>query len=180
MQPQQPAYPFYTRFGDHAEDTQFAAWISDSVVIRVNRPLLYSHDARIDANQQRHVSEKPQLESYDKHALVDVLVTRDEFMAAYNDAEAFIQAAAREFLPAKAIDYITRAQSEEIVRLLNHPAFNRAAKSKWLLRINRLTKQDADAAIKVLTDTRAMFDGPDLVGEYKVSGEVILIPSVAA
>lgn len=171
----QPAYPFYTRFGKEDYNTQFAAWISDEVVIRVVKPQPWNEDGGVECRRKRFKGEMPNFNGDN-----DVLVTRDEFMAAYNAAEAFLQAAAREFLPVTAPALITSAQAEEITQRLNHPAFDRRAKTKWLLGINKMTHADAQKAIAIINDTRAMFDQVEPVGTYAVKGEAYRVTQSAA
>jgi hypothetical protein len=165
MTPNQPAYPFYTRYGIG----NFYGYLNPQVKVYVSTP--ESYYPRTEVRWDRCVSEfdGPRFEKDGR--VWEELVTRDEFMAAYNNAESFAQAAARDFLPTAPIEYATGAQTAEIKLLLNHPAFNRAAKTKWLLRITRLTEAEAGATIKVLTDTRAMFDGLDC-DQYGVVAEV--------
>ena len=166
MNIQTPAYPFYTRYGS----LSYKAYISDDVLLRVIKPDLYSNQAEIDWTRTRHSSEQPDFT--DRGGYCDVLIDRAEFMAAYVSTETFMQAAAREFLPVVPVRYLTHAQGAEISCLLNHPAFSRAEKTKWLLRLNRLTYSDASVAIQVLNDARHLFDQPGrTVGEYAVVGE---------
>lgn len=51
--------------------------------------------------------------------------------------------------------YATTAQKQELVRLCGHKAVTRPEKTKVLLQINRLTEQEAGAAIDTLTQAIA-------------------------
>ena len=64
--------------------------------------------------------------------------------------------------------------------LLNHPAFDRRVKAKMLLKVTRMSRAQAQATIQALTDTRAIFDQPDQVGEYQMVAEVFHINQKAA
>ena len=102
----QPAYPFYTRYAD---GDQYTAYFSDTVLCEVTAPASYYPEARIDWRRtKRAANHGPRLVPDELSKYVDTFVTRDEFMVAYKAADEFLQAAAREFLPAKAIDYATK------------------------------------------------------------------------
>ena len=159
-------YPYFTRYGE----ISYKAYISDSVLLEVNKPDDTWNKASIDWTRERYTCENPRF-AVSGEREHDVLITRDEFMAAYKAADEFLQAAAQEFLPAKAIDYATKEQKDEITRLLSHPAFDKRVKSRMLLKTPGMTFNAARVAIVALTDTRTVFDQVDYTSEYKVIGE---------
>lgn len=166
MTSQQPAYPFFARYGEG----HFTAYLSNKVMVAVNTPGEYWPRAEIRWDRATSEFDVPCFAKDGRER--EALVSPEEFMAAYHAAEAFIQAAERDLLPAKPVEYMTSAQKAEVERLLNHPAFGRPVKTKMRLKMPSMTYDEAKAAISALSDTRTMFDGLDRpVGQYAVKGE---------
>lgn len=161
----QPEYPFFTRFGTF----QLTAWLSESVTCDVLMPVSYYQAAHIKWTRQRYVNRQPSLGEGDEE---EVLTTREEFMAAYHAAEAFLAAAELEFLTATPVAYCTNEQAKEITRLASHPLTDRRTKTKAILAIPKLTQADAALYIDKLAATIAALEGPV---EYTVTGEAFTV-----
>lgn len=158
-------YPFFTRFGTF----QLTAWLSDSVTCDVLMPVSYYQAAHIKWTRQRYVNRQPSLADGDEE---EVLITREEFMAAYRAAEVFLAAAEAEFLAPVAVAPCTNEQAKEITRLASHPLLNTRIKTRALLAIPKLLQFDAALYIDKLAATIAALEGPV---EYTVTGEAFTV-----
>lgn len=140
---QTPDYPFFTRYGTF----QLTAWLSESVTCDVLMPVSYYPAAHINWTRQNYVNRQP---NWSDGEIAEVLITRAEFIAAYQAADAFLVQAETEFLQAAPVVYATAAQVAELQRLVENPLLDRRTKARTLLALPKLTTKEAAALINVL------------------------------
>ena len=149
MSDQLPAYPFFTRYGEG----QYYGYFSKMTTVYVNTPGDgFYPKAEIFWQRNSSIYDGPTFHNADG-SVREVLVSREEFTAAYDKAAVFIGDAAREFLKPVPVVYATSSQIGIIHAMLADPALDSAARTRVLRRLPKLTQADAAELAVELADT---------------------------
>ena len=148
----EPTYPQYAVFAGK----YFTAYLSATLRCKVSTvpQLGYAGHCAIrwETNTfMGHLDNAPKLVQDPGYPdYVETICTEAEFRAAYEAAKAAIEAQGAKWLDPNHARYATRAQTEEIVRLLNHPFVGRLLRTKTLLQVNRMDEVGASLKIAEL------------------------------